>query len=235
MMPDPSCTWAFQITSNSILGRLKRLNSQTLNHGKEEQDRARIAIATNVNVIGDARHERRPALSIHPIYHIVSNVGEAPISIRSDSIKDELCSSSFCLGSMLFCLRHNGCLPSCSCRPCGPSAFRTRPMHWTMVRQGSNAISPDASWKPHTSYPIPAGTQYILIRFKDLVLALDVLPETILNDSTAKWLSLGRFSEETLPPKKHTAFPPTPGAHTPVEERPASGKRPLAKKNYWKC
>ncbi|GFT38559.1 uncharacterized protein NPIL_18431 [Nephila pilipes] len=85
--------------------------------------------------------------------------------------------------------------------------------------------------EPHTSYPIPAGTQYILMTVQKTVFALDVLPETILTTLLQNGFRLGDFRKAKHYHQKAYKLPPPTPAHTPVEERPASGKRPLAK-NY---
>ncbi|GFU24396.1 uncharacterized protein NPIL_321271, partial [Nephila pilipes] len=85
--------------------------------------------------------------------------------------------------------------------------------------------------KPHTSYPIPAGTQYILMTVQKTVFALDVLPETILTTLLQNGFRLGGFRKAKHYHQKAYKLPPPTPAHTPVEERPASGKRALAK-NY---
>ncbi|GFS59483.1 uncharacterized protein NPIL_612281 [Nephila pilipes] len=86
--------------------------------------------------------------------------------------------------------------------------------------------------EPHTSYPIPAGTQYILMTVQKTVFALDVLPETILTTLLQNGFRLGDFRKAKHYHQKAYKLPPPTPAYTPVEERPASGKRALAK-NYF--
>ncbi|GFT99085.1 uncharacterized protein NPIL_245381 [Nephila pilipes] len=85
--------------------------------------------------------------------------------------------------------------------------------------------------EPHTSYPIPAGTQYILMTVQKTVFALDVLPETILTSLLQKGFRLGDFRKAKQYQQKAYKLPPPTPSHTLVEERSASGKRALAK-NY---
>ncbi|GFS82833.1 uncharacterized protein NPIL_459031, partial [Nephila pilipes] len=85
--------------------------------------------------------------------------------------------------------------------------------------------------EPHTSYPIPAGTQYILMTVQKTVFAMDVLPETILTTLLQNGFRLGDFRKAKHYHQKAYKLPPPTPAHTPVEERPASGKSALAK-NY---
>ncbi|GFU28116.1 uncharacterized protein NPIL_187951 [Nephila pilipes] len=86
--------------------------------------------------------------------------------------------------------------------------------------------------EPHTSYPILSGTQYILMTVQKTVFALDVLPETILTTLLQNGFLLGDFRKVKHYHQKAYKLPPPPPAHTPVEERPASFKRALAK-NYF--
>ncbi|GFT25465.1 uncharacterized protein NPIL_559071 [Nephila pilipes] len=86
--------------------------------------------------------------------------------------------------------------------------------------------------EPHTSYPIPAGTQYVLMTVQKTVFALDVLPETFLTTLLQNGFRLGDFRKAKHYHQKAYKLPPPTPAHTPVEERPASGERPLAK-NYF--
>ncbi|GFS31574.1 hypothetical protein NPIL_513081, partial [Nephila pilipes] len=58
-----------------------------------------------------------------------------------------------------------------------------------------------------------------------------VLPETILTTLLQNGFRLGDFRKAKHYHQKAYKLPPPTPAHTPVEERPASGKRPLAK-NY---
>ncbi|GFS78098.1 hypothetical protein NPIL_275881, partial [Nephila pilipes] len=86
--------------------------------------------------------------------------------------------------------------------------------------------------EPHTSYPSPANTHYILITIEKTVFALDVVPETILTTLLQKSFCLEDFRKaEKYHQKAYKLTPPTP-AYTSVEERPASGKRPLAKNPF---
>ncbi|GFT02448.1 hypothetical protein NPIL_110391, partial [Nephila pilipes] len=65
-----------------------------------------------------------------------------------------------------------------------------------------------------------------------MVFALDVLPETILTTLLQNGFRLGDFWKAKHYHQKAYKLPPPTPAHTPVEERPASGKRALAK-NYF--
>ncbi|GFS69534.1 uncharacterized protein NPIL_584411 [Nephila pilipes] len=71
--------------------------------------------------------------------------------------------------------------------------------------------------EPHTSYPIPAGTQYILMTVQKTVFALDVLPETILTTLLQNGFRLGDFRKAKHYHQKAYKLPPPTTAHTPVE------------------
>ncbi|GFT83582.1 uncharacterized protein NPIL_106621 [Nephila pilipes] len=86
--------------------------------------------------------------------------------------------------------------------------------------------------EPHASYPIPEETQYILMTVQKTVFAFYVLPETILTTLLQNGFRLGDFRKAKHYHQKAYKLPPPTPAHTSVEERPASGKRALAK-NYF--
>ncbi|GFS53452.1 STIP1 homology and U box-containing protein 1 [Nephila pilipes] len=91
--------------------------------------------------------------------------------------------------------------------------------HWTVM-------------EPHTSYPIPPNMHYILMTIQKTVFDLDVLPETILTTLLQNGFRLRNFRKaKNYHQKAYKLHPSTP-AHTPVEERPASGKRLLAKNPF---
>ncbi|GFS29888.1 hypothetical protein NPIL_235211 [Nephila pilipes] len=84
----------------------------------------------------------------------------------------------------------------------------------------------------HTSYPIPAGTHYILMTIQKTVFDLDVVPEAILTTLQQNGFRLGDFRKvKKHHQKAYKLFLPTP-AHTPAEERPALGKRLLSKNAF---
>ncbi|GFT12883.1 uncharacterized protein NPIL_519181 [Nephila pilipes] len=86
--------------------------------------------------------------------------------------------------------------------------------------------------EPPTSYPIPAGTQYILKTIQKTVFALDVVPETILMTQVQNCFRLGFFRKAKKYHQKAYKLPPPTPVHTPVEERPALVKRPLSKNPF---
>ncbi|GFU48189.1 uncharacterized protein NPIL_136141 [Nephila pilipes] len=86
--------------------------------------------------------------------------------------------------------------------------------------------------EPHTSYPIPACTHYILMTIQKTVFALDVVPETILTTLLQNGFRLGDFRKLKKYHQKAYKLPPPTPALTPVEERPALGKRTLSKNPF---
>ncbi|GFU58849.1 uncharacterized protein NPIL_231021 [Nephila pilipes] len=86
--------------------------------------------------------------------------------------------------------------------------------------------------EPHTSYPIPAGTHYILMTIQKTVFALNVVPETILTTLLQNGFRMGDFRKAKKYHQKAYKLPPPTPAHTPVEERSASGKRSLSKNPF---
>ncbi|GFT54705.1 uncharacterized protein NPIL_319171 [Nephila pilipes] len=76
--------------------------------------------------------------------------------------------------------------------------------------------------EPHTSYPIPANTHYILMTIQKTVFGLDVVPETILTTLLQNGFRLGDFQKAKKYHQEAYKLPPPTPKHTPVEERPAS-------------
>ncbi|GFS98723.1 uncharacterized protein TNCV_1079441 [Trichonephila clavipes] len=87
--------------------------------------------------------------------------------------------------------------------------------------------------EPHTAYPIPAGTSYILLTVQKTVFGLDIIPETILPQLMENGFNLGDFRKmKRYDQKVYKLPPPTPAnvlAETnkrPLEEQPGpSSKR----------
>ncbi|GFX44385.1 uncharacterized protein TNCV_2409161 [Trichonephila clavipes] len=77
--------------------------------------------------------------------------------------------------------------------------------------------------EPHTAYPIPAGTRYILLTVQKTVFGLDIIPERILPQLMENGFHLGDFRQrKRFDQKAYKLLPPTP-AHVPAE----TNKRPL--------
>ncbi|GFX70514.1 uncharacterized protein TNCV_874881 [Trichonephila clavipes] len=71
--------------------------------------------------------------------------------------------------------------------------------------------------EPHTAYPIPTGTRYILLTVQKTVFGLDIIPETILPQLMENGSNLGDFRKmKRYDHKVYKRPPPTP-AHVPAE------------------
>ncbi|GFV08688.1 uncharacterized protein TNCV_4055721 [Trichonephila clavipes] len=77
--------------------------------------------------------------------------------------------------------------------------------------------------EPHTAYPIPAGTHYILLTVQKTVFGLDIIPETILPQLMENGFILGDFRKMKRYDQKVYKLPPPTPAHVPAE----TNKRPL--------
>ncbi|GFU15978.1 uncharacterized protein TNCV_2368971 [Trichonephila clavipes] len=78
-------------------------------------------------------------------------------------------------------------------------------------------------FEPHTAYPIPAGTRYILLTFQKTGFGLDIIPETILPLLIEEGFNLGDFRKMKRYDQKAYKVPPPTPAHVPAE----TNKRPL--------
>ncbi|GFV75390.1 uncharacterized protein TNCV_1482361 [Trichonephila clavipes] len=77
--------------------------------------------------------------------------------------------------------------------------------------------------EPHTAYPIPAGTRYILFTVQKTMFGLDIIPEMILPQLMENGFNLGYFRQRKRFDQKAYKLPlPTP-AHVPAE----TNKRPF--------
>ncbi|GFX02765.1 uncharacterized protein TNCV_4437471 [Trichonephila clavipes] len=77
--------------------------------------------------------------------------------------------------------------------------------------------------EPHTAYPIPAGTRYILLTVQKTVFGLDIIPEMILPQLMENGFNLGDFRKRKRFEQKAYKLPPPTPAHVPAE----TNKRPL--------
>ncbi|GFX70258.1 uncharacterized protein TNCV_4616951 [Trichonephila clavipes] len=77
--------------------------------------------------------------------------------------------------------------------------------------------------EPHTAYPIPAGTHYILLTVQKTVFGLDNIPETILLQFMENGFNLEDFRKMKRYDQKVYKLPPPTAAHVPAE----TNKRPL--------
>ncbi|GFW27956.1 uncharacterized protein TNCV_768361 [Trichonephila clavipes] len=77
--------------------------------------------------------------------------------------------------------------------------------------------------EPHTAYPIPAGTRYILLTVQKTVFGLDIIPVTILPQFMENGFNLGDFRKMKRYDQKVYNLPPPTPALVPAE----TNKRPL--------
>ncbi|GFV75652.1 uncharacterized protein TNCV_2241011 [Trichonephila clavipes] len=77
--------------------------------------------------------------------------------------------------------------------------------------------------EPHTAFPIPAGTRYILLMVQKTVFGLDIIPETILPQLMENGFNLGDFRKMKRNEQKVYKLPPPTPAHVHAERN----KRPL--------
>ncbi|GFU14313.1 uncharacterized protein TNCV_3491241 [Trichonephila clavipes] len=77
--------------------------------------------------------------------------------------------------------------------------------------------------EPHTEYPIPAGTRYILLTVQKTMFGLDIIPEMILPQLMENGFNLGDFRQRKRFDQKAYKLPPPTPAHVPAE----TNKRPL--------
>ncbi|GFS50573.1 uncharacterized protein TNCV_2041991 [Trichonephila clavipes] len=77
--------------------------------------------------------------------------------------------------------------------------------------------------EPHTAYPIPAGTRYILLTVQKTVFGLDIIPEMMLPQLMENGFNLGDFRQRKRFDQKAYKLPPPTPAHAPFE----TNKRPL--------
>ncbi|GFV34516.1 uncharacterized protein TNCV_1448221 [Trichonephila clavipes] len=78
--------------------------------------------------------------------------------------------------------------------------------------------------EPHTAYPIPAGTNYIVLTVQKTAFGLDIIPKSLLPQLIQKGFHVGDFKKMKkfdLTPYKLP--PPTP-IHAPAEKRPLEEK-----------
>ncbi|GFX55730.1 uncharacterized protein TNCV_3428011 [Trichonephila clavipes] len=71
--------------------------------------------------------------------------------------------------------------------------------------------------EPHTVYPIPTGTRYILLTVQKTVFGLDIIPETILPQLMENGFNLGDFRKMKRYDQKVYKLPPPTPAHVPAE------------------
>ncbi|GFW59109.1 uncharacterized protein TNCV_2780401 [Trichonephila clavipes] len=87
--------------------------------------------------------------------------------------------------------------------------------------------------EPHTAYPIPAGTRYILLTVQKTMFGVDIIPERMLPQLMENGFHLGDFRQRKRFDQKAYKLPPPTPAHVPAEthKRPLEQQpKPLSKK-----
>ncbi|GFT02942.1 uncharacterized protein TNCV_4962171 [Trichonephila clavipes] len=85
--------------------------------------------------------------------------------------------------------------------------------------------------EPHTAYPIPAGTNYIVLTVKKTAFGLDIISESLLPQLIQKGFLLGDFRKMKKFDQTPYKLPPPTPIHVPAEKRPLEEKSlPFSKK-----
>ncbi|GFT07456.1 uncharacterized protein TNCV_3789301 [Trichonephila clavipes] len=85
--------------------------------------------------------------------------------------------------------------------------------------------------EPHTAYPIPAGTNYIVLMVQKSAFGLDIIPESLIPQLIQQGIHVGDFRKmKKFDQTPYKLLPPTP-IHVPAEKRPLQEKSlPFSKK-----
>ncbi|GFU83681.1 uncharacterized protein TNCV_1412191 [Trichonephila clavipes] len=78
--------------------------------------------------------------------------------------------------------------------------------------------------EPHTAYPIPAGTHYIVLTVQKTAFGLDIIPESLLPQLIQKGFHVGDFRKMKKFNQTPYKLPPPTPIHVPVEKRPLEEK-----------
>ncbi|GFX40526.1 uncharacterized protein TNCV_2373101 [Trichonephila clavipes] len=74
--------------------------------------------------------------------------------------------------------------------------------------------------EPHTSYPIPAGTHYIVLTVQKTAFGLDIITESLLPQLIQKGFHVGDFRKMKKFNQTPYKLPPPTPIHVPAEKRP---------------
>ncbi|GFU97172.1 uncharacterized protein TNCV_1526521 [Trichonephila clavipes] len=80
--------------------------------------------------------------------------------------------------------------------------------------------------EPHTAYPIPAGTNYIIVTVQKTAFGLDIIPESLLPQLIQKGFHVGDFRKMKKFDQTPYKLPPPTPIHVPTEKRPLEEKSP---------
>ncbi|GFV00778.1 uncharacterized protein TNCV_1385931 [Trichonephila clavipes] len=78
--------------------------------------------------------------------------------------------------------------------------------------------------EPHTAYPIPAGTHYIVLTVQKSAFGLDIIPESLLPQLIQKGFHVGDFRKMKKFNQTPYKLPPPTPIHVPAEKRPLEEK-----------
>ncbi|GFS98390.1 uncharacterized protein TNCV_1096961 [Trichonephila clavipes] len=78
--------------------------------------------------------------------------------------------------------------------------------------------------EPHTAYPIPAGTYYIVLTVQKTAFGLDIIPESLLPQLLQKGFHVGDFRKMKKFNQTPYQLPPPTPIHVPAEKRPLEEK-----------
>ncbi|GFW04781.1 uncharacterized protein TNCV_4880171 [Trichonephila clavipes] len=78
--------------------------------------------------------------------------------------------------------------------------------------------------EPHTAYPIPAGTHYIVLTVQKTAFGLDIIPESLLPQLIQKGFLVGDFRKMKRFNQTPYKLPPPTPIHLPAEKRPLEEK-----------
>ncbi|GFV75191.1 uncharacterized protein TNCV_3190401 [Trichonephila clavipes] len=85
--------------------------------------------------------------------------------------------------------------------------------------------------EPHTAYPIPAGTNYIVLTVQKTAFGLDIIPESLLPQLIQKGFHVGDFRKMKKFNQTPYKLPPPTPIHVPAEKRHLEEKSlPFSKK-----
>ncbi|GFW45816.1 uncharacterized protein TNCV_4495361 [Trichonephila clavipes] len=78
--------------------------------------------------------------------------------------------------------------------------------------------------EPHSAYPIPAGTHYIVLTVEKTAFGLDIIPESLLPQLIQKGFHVGDFRKMKKFNQTPYKLPPPTPIHVPAEKRPLEEK-----------
>ncbi|GFW11206.1 uncharacterized protein TNCV_5132171 [Trichonephila clavipes] len=78
--------------------------------------------------------------------------------------------------------------------------------------------------EPHTAYPIPTGTNYIVLTVQKTAFGLDIIPESLLPQLIQKGFHVGDFRKMKKFNQTPYKLPPPTPIHVPAEKRPLEEK-----------